>query len=84
MKVLIEMSQEHYDLLVAECDITSREYSILKNGIVVRHQEAGRDGQTIQILCEKEEAEGLLETAVRLYPDAVPEIAKAIALAREP
>jgi hypothetical protein len=83
MKVLIQMSQEHYDLFVAECDITSREYSILKNSIVVRNQETGEERRTIEILCDKEEADQLLDTATRLYPDAVPDISKAIALARE-
>jgi hypothetical protein len=83
MKVLIKMSQEHYDLFVAECDITSREYTILKNGIVTRDQQTGADRRTIEILCDREEADQLLDTATRLYPDAVPEIEKAIASSRQ-
>ena len=83
MKVLIEMPEEHYDLLVAECNITSREYSILKNGVVTRDQQSGSDRRMIEILCETEEADQLLDIANRLYPSAVPDIVKAIALARE-
>ena len=37
----------------------------------------------IEILCETEEADQLLDIANRLYPGAVPDIVKAIALARE-
>jgi hypothetical protein len=83
MKVLIEMSREHYDLFVADLDITSREYSILKNNIVARDPKTGLDRPTIEILCELEEAELLLAAATRLYPAAAPVIARAIARARE-
>lgn len=78
MKALIEMSRERYDLFVAELDIKSPAYTILKNNIVPQGQRAARDAQTIEILCDKEEADLLLDAARRLYPAAVPEIQKAI------
>lgn len=77
------MSPEHYELFVAECDITSREYSILKNSIVARDPaEPGR--QAIKILCDKEEALQLLDTAKRLYPKAAPAISAGLGRARQP
>jgi hypothetical protein len=76
------MSRAHYDVFAAELDITSREYSILKNNIVAGGPETGRDGSALEIICDKEESELLLDAATRLYPAAVPEIKEAIARAR--
>ena len=78
MKVLIKMSSEDYELFVAECDITSREYTILKNSIVPSDQSDGGERKTIEILCDKDEAALLLEAAIRLYPKAAPAIANGI------
>jgi hypothetical protein len=80
MKVLIEMSPEQYELFVAECDIKSPEYSILKNAIVPRE---GNDGRVISLLCDKDEATQLLQAARQFYPDAAASIAKAIDQAGE-
>ncbi len=81
MSVIIQMSRETYDVFAAELDITSREYSILKNNIVAGGPETGRDRGTIEIVCDKEEAELLLDAATRVYPAAVPDIQQAIARA---
>lgn len=83
MRTLIEMPTEHYDLFLAECDITSREYSILKNGLVLRTDNSG-EKRVIEILCDKEEADRLLDAARRLYPKAVPAIEARLDLANEP
>jgi hypothetical protein len=83
MKVLIEMPREHYDLFAAELDIKSPAYTVLKNGIVPKSQKAAGGARTIEILCEKEEADLLLDAAHRHYPAAAPSIAEAIAGARE-
>ena len=78
MNVLIEMSPEQYELFVAECDIKSPEYSILKNAIVSRE-----DGRAINLLCDENEAIQLLQAARQVYPDAARPIAKAIEQARQ-
>lgn len=82
MEIVIEMIPEHYDAFVAKCDIASREYSILKNGVVVRDQKSGEQ-RVIGILCDKVEAARLLYAATLLYPEAVHAIAAAIDRARE-
>ena len=80
--LLIRLPPEHYDLFVAACEITSPEYTILKNNIVARHQSSDEQ-PTVDILCEMEEAKLLLETARRLYPEAVPFIEDALSVAPE-
>ncbi|MGZ8529454.1 MAG: hypothetical protein ACXW6J_02300 [Candidatus Binatia bacterium] len=80
--VLIRLPAEHYDLFVAACEITSPEYTILKNNIVARHQSSDEQ-PTVEILCDMEEAKLLLETARRLYPEAVPFIEDAMSVAPE-
>jgi hypothetical protein len=84
MKVLIEMRPEQYDLLVAECDITSPEYSVLKNGIVARDYPSGNGQRLITILCDEGEAMQLLNVAQHRYPDAAPSIERAIRQAPRP
>ena len=78
MKVLIELSPEQYDLFVAECDITSPAYSILKNAVVAPNNTPNRDQRTINILCDEPEARQILDTAKRLYPEVAAPIAKAL------
>ena len=80
--LLIRLPPEHYDLFVAACEITSPEYTILKNNIVARHQSSDEQ-PTVEILCDMEEAKLLLETARRLYPEAVPFIEDAMSVAPE-
>ena len=83
MKILIDMSLEHYDRFVAKCDIASREYSILTNGVIIRDQKSDEQ-RLIAILCDMDEAVRILYAASVLYPDAVPAIKAGINLAREP
>jgi hypothetical protein len=62
----------------------SREYLILKNGIVSHDQDEGADEPTVEILCEVERAKFLLDLATLVYPAAAPHIEKGISYAREP
>ena len=71
MKVLIELAREHYDLFLASCDTTSWEHSILKNAAVPRKQNSGEAHETIEILCEKEEAVRLVHAAMHFCPEAL-------------
>jgi hypothetical protein len=38
MKVVIEMPLLHYDRFVGRCSPASKEYALLKNGIIVRRE----------------------------------------------
>ena len=77
---MIQLPPEHYDLFVAACEITSPEYTILKNNIVARHQ-SSEEQPTVEIICDMDEAKLLLETARRFYPEAVPFIEDALSVA---
>ena len=61
---MIRLPPEHYDLFAAACEITSPEYTILKNNIAARHQSSDEQ-PTVEIMCDMEEAKLLLETARR-------------------
>ena len=79
---MIQLPPEHYDLFVAACEITSPEYTTLKNNIVARYQ-SSEEPPMIEIMCDMDEAKLLLETARRLYPEAVPFIEDAMSVAPE-
>jgi hypothetical protein len=84
MKVLVKFPIEIYQGLLGRCSMLSREYLILKNGIVRHDQEEGPDSPMVEILCEVERAKFLLDLATLVYPAAAPHIEKSINLAREP
>lgn len=78
MKILIDMSPEDYDLFIAECDIKSPAYTILKNAVIAHDPQADPERRSIKILCDEEEAFQLLEAAKRLYPNALPALQRAL------
>jgi len=79
---MIQLPPEHYDLFVAACDITSPEYTVLKNNIVATLQ-SSEEPPTVDILCDLDEAKLLLETAKGLYPEAAPFIEDALSVTPE-
>jgi hypothetical protein len=83
MRVVIEMSLPLYDRFVDRCNPASKEYALLKNGIIVRHEKDNQDERILEIHCDVEEAKGLLNLGRNIFPDAVPEIEKAIAAPRD-
>jgi pentatricopeptide repeat protein len=76
--MIIEISVDHYDRFLALCDPASREYEILKNGLVVRRSKEGRYERVVEIFGEMREAHLLLSLADKICPTATPDIAKAI------
>jgi hypothetical protein len=83
MKVVIEMSLPLYDRFVDRCSPASKEHALLKNGIIVRHEKDNQYERILEIHCDVEEAKGLLNLGRNIFPDAVPEIEKAIAAPRD-
>ena len=84
MKIVVEMNFSRYYRLLARCEMSSREYAIMKNSVLNHDREQGHDVGMVTIVCEVGEAKMLLNHASRFYPDAGPDIEKSIALAREP
>ena len=84
MKILIEMSREHYDSLLGQVTKESRLYSTLMSSMILHKSEAIRPTDTIMTVCEEDEARALLQFAQQFYPDAASQIEEAIRLARAP
>jgi hypothetical protein len=82
VKILIDISPEHYDRLLSNFSEESRIYAILKNGLVIHHVEAGNQFRTVEILCEKFHARMILAAAEMFCPEAAAEIEQAIRLSR--
>jgi len=82
MKILLEISPEHYDRLLNGISEKSLLYTVLKDGVVTRRADANSGYKMIEILCEKFHARMLLSLAENLSPQAVPQIDKGIRLSR--
>ena len=82
MKILIDISPEHYDRILSEFTEDSRMYAILKNGLVIHHFEAGNEFKTVEILCDKFHARMILAAAEIFCPEAAAQIEEAIRLSR--
>jgi hypothetical protein len=74
--VSIEMPLGVYDGFVGKCDEASREYAILKNGLLFQR---GKD-RLVKIECRMEDADKLRVVASDVYPDAVEHIKRGIAI----
>ncbi|MGH7875754.1 MAG: hypothetical protein ACREQO_26480, partial [Candidatus Binatia bacterium] len=59
-------------------DASLPEFTLLKNGVVLRRQVAGTERRIVAILCEEFQAHKLLAAANALYPAAVDDIKRAL------
>ena len=82
MKILIDISPDHYDRILSEFTEESRMYAILKNGLVIHHFEADKEFRTVEILCEKFHARMILAAAETVCPEAAAQIEEGIRLSR--
>ena len=80
MKILIDISPEHYDRILSEFTEESHIYAILKNGLLIHHLEAGNEFRTVEILCDKFHARMILAAAEMYCPEAAAGIEEAIRL----
>ena len=80
--MIIEFAIDHYNRLLPLCDPASREYEILKNGLVVRRAKNGQHERVVEIFAEMREAHLLLALANKICPLAAPAITKAMTLRR--
>lgn len=83
MKILVSIPIEAYNGLLGRCSILSREYLILKNGIIRRDQGKRSEYPVVEILCEVQRAKFLLDFATLVYPAAAPHIEKSMGLSQE-
>jgi hypothetical protein len=78
MKVTIELPLENYDQLLHQCETSSPEFSVLVNGCIDRRPVGDHVERIVQILCETEQAVGLLSRATRDCPEAIAAIKQAL------
>ncbi len=74
MSVLVTIPIELYHGLLGRCEISSKEYRCLKNGIVTDAEKEGDGDIEVKILCQNKDAEELLDWAKKLYPEASSQI----------
>jgi hypothetical protein len=77
MKAFVTLPLEIYKLLLGRCSMLSREYLILKNGII-QQPEGSADGAMVEILCEVQRAKFLFDFATLVCPEAAAHIEKGI------
>jgi len=82
VKILVDLSPEHYDRILDEFSEESRLYAVLKNGLVLHHFEGSNDFRTVEILCDKFHARMILAAAEMYCPEAAAEIEESIRLSR--
>jgi hypothetical protein len=80
--VSIEISLPAYDGFIGECEESSREYAVLKNGLIFRRKTKDHHLESfVKIECTLEDAEKLLLLAIKTCPDIVADIARGITAA---
>jgi hypothetical protein len=82
VKILIDISPEHYDRLLSRFTEESRIYAVLRNGLVIHHFEASNEFRMVEILCENFDARMILAVSEMVCPEAAAEIEESIRLSR--
>ena len=83
MKILIEMSAEHYSELLGRCDGSSSQFRTLIDGCLERRPSSEGFEDVAQILCDTREAQQLLEFAIGVSTEAAEEIQSCLTCFRE-
>jgi hypothetical protein len=71
MKVLITMPLTLQASLLGFCEVRSRQFDLLKNGLI---EGVGNDRRVVKLLCESAEAEALVDWAATVISVARAEI----------
>ena len=82
MKIVVDISPEHYDRILDEFSESLACMPFLKNGLVLHHFEGSNEFRTVEILCDKFHARMILAAAEMYCPEAVTEIEEAIRFSR--
>jgi hypothetical protein len=82
VKILIDISPEHYDRILSEFTRSLIFMPFLKTAWYLHHFEAGNETRTAEILCDKFHARMIIAAAEMYCPEAAAEIEEAIRLSR--
>jgi hypothetical protein len=78
MPLLIAMPLDRYDRLMWKVSKFSRVYEIMQNASIEPGLSDDHFVCTTKLVCRLDEAKMLLNLASRVYPNAIPDIARAI------
>ena len=78
MKTVVTVPVQSYNALLGRCLLASREYAILRNGVLSHGTGDASEVASVRILCEPEDAQRIFSLAARVYPAAVSYIAESI------
>lgn len=78
MKILIQISPEHYDGSNKCTDSSPTEYAILKNGVVIRRVVEDENRSLVAVLCDQHQAHNMLVLARSLNSPIVEDIQRAL------
>jgi hypothetical protein len=81
MAVLVKLPIEIYQGLMGGCLLSSREYAILRNSLIIHIPKESQDENIVGFRCRIGEAKLLLDLARQCCPNAVPYIEDGISLA---
>ena len=81
MTVLVKLPIEIYQGFMGRCLLSSREYAILRNSLIIHTPKESQDKSIVEFLCRIGEAKLLLDHTQQFYPNAVPYIEDGISLA---
>jgi hypothetical protein len=81
VKLLIQISCAHHELLVSHLTSESALYYTLMNGVKIVGSAAAGGSKFIEFICDQEQAERLVEAATRVCPEAAAQIAAGKTLA---
>ena len=69
MEMMVIIPMESYRAMLAKCDSTRPEYTLLRNGVVIRNREGNEE---VEILCDAAGAKQLMEFASSGCPEIIP------------
>ena len=81
MTVLVKLPIGIYQGFMGRCPLSSREYAILRNSLIIHMPKESQEENIVEFLCRIGEAKLLLDRAWQFYPNAVPYIEDGISLA---
>jgi hypothetical protein len=83
VRIFVDILPGHYNRIAVLAGRESRLFSVLMNGVIVYDRGTEPPRKLVKVLCEKSDAEMLLDAAKTLCPEATAQMEKSIALHRE-
>lgn len=71
MKVLVIIPLDLHNSLLSRCEVKSREFNILRNGLI---EPNGDSVKCVTVLCDLEQAAKIRDFAQRVHPESVGQI----------